>query len=132
MLTSRKSFSSSGSQTTFSWRVRHARAEKGVYSRRLGHLGKIITTSLLRHFKKVHLNFHQLFFQNLSSVETYHLFKSKKLVKNHEYRNKYFKVHVLYDKQTIQNFVPFKKRLLIGYFTLANHKQAPQLHETFW
>ena len=105
MLTSRKSFPSAGLQTLFSRRVRHTRADKGVYSPRLGHLRKIRTTSLLRHFKKVHLNFHQFFFQNLSSVETYHLFKRKKLVKNHEYRIKYFKVHVLYDKQTIQNFV---------------------------
>ena len=141
MLTSRKSFPSSGLQTLFSRRVRHTRADKGVYSPRLGHLRKIRTTSLLRHFKKVHLNFHQFFFQNLSSVETYHLFKRKKLVKNHEYRIKYFKVHVLYDKQTIQNFVLriiyWSLRacalcflvlvlwlFLIGYFTLANYKQA--------
>ena len=149
MLTSRKSFPSSGLQMLFSRRVRHTRADKGVYSPRLGHLQKIRTTSLLRHFKKVHLNFHQFFFQNLSSVETYHLFKRKKLVKNQEYRIKYFKVHVLYDKQTIQNFVLriiyWSLRacalcflvlvlwlFLIGYFTLANYKQAPQEHDTLW
>ena len=60
------------------------------------------------------MNFHQFFFRNVSSVETYHLFKRKQLVKNHEYRIKYLKVHVLYDKQTIQNFAPFEKRLSYG------------------
>ena len=89
-----------------------SRQYKGVFSRRLGHLGRIITTSLVRHFKNVHLNFHRFSVKiTLSSVETYHLFKRKKLVKNHEYRIKYFKVHVLNDKQTIQKFVSFEKRL---------------------
>ena len=88
---------------------------RGVYSHRLAHLGKIITTSVLTYFKKIHMNFHQFFFfKNLSSVETYHPFKRTKLVKNLEYRIKYFKVHVLYDKQTIQNFVPFQKRFSYG------------------
>ena len=89
MLTSRKSFPSLGSQTIFSRRARHIRADKGIYSRRLGHLGKIIRTSLLRHFKKVHLNFHQFFFPKfvLQLKLTIYL-KEKKLVKNHEYRIK--------------------------------------------
>ena len=87
-----------------------SRQYKGVFSRTLGHLGRIIATSLVRRFTKVHLNFHR-FSVKLSSVETYHLFKRKNLVKNHEYRIKYFKVHVLNDKQTIQKFVPFEKRL---------------------
>ena len=91
---------------------------RGVYSRRVSHLGNITTASLLRHFKKVHMNFHQFFFHNFSSVETYHLFKRKKLVKNHEYRIKYFKFHVLYDKQTIQNFVPFEKSFSYEWFMI--------------
>ena len=79
---------------------------------RLGHLGRIIMTSPLRHFEKVHLNFHR-FSLNFASVETYHLFQQQqqKIVKNYEYPIKYFKVHVLYDKQTIQKFVPFEQRL---------------------
>ena len=40
---------------------------------------------------------------------------------------------MIYDPCERVPFLVFVVKLvLIGYFTLANHKQAQQVHETFW